>query len=136
MYLSGHWFLYGKPIFYQRFLYFIKEVISLVSRLGDDGEEISSSWNEVCESFDEMGLHENLLRGIYAYGNDNKIHFLFSNHPVLFTHWCRQYFHFLVVVYLCVSAKLFMPNLGDSFSGILESSRIVWLLMHSWLELC
>eukprot|EP00250_Pteridium_aquilinum_P007886 c17513_g2_i1 orf=195-743(+) len=36
--------------------------------LTGDGEEISSTWNEVCESFDEMGLHENLLRGIYAYG--------------------------------------------------------------------
>ncbi|KAI5072397.1 hypothetical protein GOP47_0012503 [Adiantum capillus-veneris] len=36
--------------------------------LTGDGEEISSTWNEVCETFDEMGLHENLLRGIYAYG--------------------------------------------------------------------
>jgi hypothetical protein len=36
--------------------------------LTGDGDEVSSTWNEVCESFDEMGLHENLLRGIYAYG--------------------------------------------------------------------
>jgi translation initiation factor 4A len=27
-----------------------------------------SEWEEVCESFDEMNLHENLLRGIYAHG--------------------------------------------------------------------
>lgn len=25
-------------------------------------------WNEVCERFDDMGLHEKLLRGIHAYG--------------------------------------------------------------------
>ncbi|KAI5078794.1 hypothetical protein GOP47_0006465 [Adiantum capillus-veneris] len=36
--------------------------------LTGEGDEISSTWNEVCETFDEMGLHENLLRGIYAYG--------------------------------------------------------------------
>lgn len=27
-----------------------------------------SDWTEVAETFDSMGLHENLLRGIYAYG--------------------------------------------------------------------
>jgi len=27
-----------------------------------------SDWTEVAETFDAMGLHENLLRGIYAYG--------------------------------------------------------------------
>ena len=43
---------------------------SLYSLTGD-GDEVSSTWNEVCESFDEMGLHENLLRGIYAYGKPN-----------------------------------------------------------------
>merc|ERR1711957_757241 len=29
---------------------------------------IESNWDEVCESFDEMELREDLLRGIYAYG--------------------------------------------------------------------
>lgn len=27
-----------------------------------------TEWEETFESFDQMGLHENLLRGIYAYG--------------------------------------------------------------------
>jgi hypothetical protein len=34
----------------------------------DGGDEVFSTWDEAFESFDEMGLHENLLRGIYAYG--------------------------------------------------------------------
>nr|ACN40838.1 unknown [Picea sitchensis] len=32
------------------------------------GEELYSTWEEVHETFDSMGLQENLLRGIYAYG--------------------------------------------------------------------
>jgi len=27
-----------------------------------------TEWEESFDSFDQMGLHENLLRGIYAYG--------------------------------------------------------------------
>ena len=30
--------------------------------------EYFTEWNESFESFDQMNLHENLLRGIYAYG--------------------------------------------------------------------
>jgi translation initiation factor 4A len=30
--------------------------------------EISTNWDQVVESFDEMGLRDELLRGIYAYG--------------------------------------------------------------------
>merc|ERR1712205_215351 len=33
-----------------------------------EGEDAISTWDEVHETFDAMGLHENLLRGIYAYG--------------------------------------------------------------------
>jgi translation initiation factor 4A len=33
-----------------------------------EGDVIESNWDEVSESFDEMGLHDMLLRGIYAYG--------------------------------------------------------------------
>ncbi|KAL5208093.1 hypothetical protein ABZP36_032528 [Zizania latifolia] len=33
-----------------------------------DTEEFFTSYDEVYESFDDMGLQENLLRGIYAYG--------------------------------------------------------------------
>ncbi|RYR42264.1 hypothetical protein Ahy_A08g038731 [Arachis hypogaea] len=36
--------------------------------LGDDGQEFFTSYDEVYDSFDAMGLQENLLRGIYAYG--------------------------------------------------------------------
>eukprot|EP00850_Spirogloea_muscicola_P004162 SM000017S02902 [mRNA] locus=s17:1048436:1054210:+ [translate_table: standard] len=36
--------------------------------LAGEGEDFISTWEEVHESFDVMGLHENLLRGIYAYG--------------------------------------------------------------------
>ncbi|THU48835.1 hypothetical protein C4D60_Mb06t03170 [Musa balbisiana] len=36
--------------------------------LNADGQEFFTSYDEICESFDDMGLHENLLRGIYAYG--------------------------------------------------------------------
>ena len=34
----------------------------------NDKDDMISDWEEVAESFDQMGLHENLLRGIYAYG--------------------------------------------------------------------
>eukprot|EP01025_Chloroclados_australasicus_P060374 TRINITY_DN7737_c0_g1_i1.p2 TRINITY_DN7737_c0_g1~~TRINITY_DN7737_c0_g1_i1.p2 ORF type:complete len:490 (-),score=49.25 TRINITY_DN7737_c0_g1_i1:217-1557(-) len=34
----------------------------------DSGGEFFKEWNESCNSFDEMGLNEQLLRGIYAYG--------------------------------------------------------------------
>jgi translation initiation factor 4A len=30
--------------------------------------DIESNWDQVCETFDDMGLDENLLRGIFAYG--------------------------------------------------------------------
>ena len=33
-----------------------------------DEEEIVSNWEEKVESFDELGLKEELLRGIYGYG--------------------------------------------------------------------
>ncbi|WVZ01404.1 hypothetical protein V8G54_027473 [Vigna mungo] len=36
--------------------------------LSADGEEFFTSYDEVYDSFDAMGLQENLLRGIYAYG--------------------------------------------------------------------
>ncbi|GMY36337.1 eukaryotic initiation factor 4A-2-like [Fagus crenata] len=36
--------------------------------LSADGQDFFTSYDEVFESFDAMGLQENLLRGIYAYG--------------------------------------------------------------------
>ena len=38
------------------------------SRISGDAQEFFTSYDEVHESFDAMGLQENLLRGIYAYG--------------------------------------------------------------------
>ena len=35
--------------------------------MGVDGM-IESNWDQVTESFDDMGLHQQLLRGIYGYG--------------------------------------------------------------------
>lgn len=32
------------------------------------GETFFTEWEETFESFDQMNLHENLLRGIYGYG--------------------------------------------------------------------
>lgn len=37
-------------------------------RLSSDGQDFFTSYDEVYDSFDAMGLQENLLRGIYAYG--------------------------------------------------------------------
>jgi translation initiation factor 4A len=34
----------------------------------EDNEKFFTEWEETFDSFDQMGLHENLLRGIYAYG--------------------------------------------------------------------
>lgn len=37
-----------------------------------EGNEFYTEWTESYESFDQMNLHENLLRGIYAYGAYSK----------------------------------------------------------------
>lgn len=37
-------------------------------RLTADGQDFFATYDEVYDSFDAMGLQENLLRGIYAYG--------------------------------------------------------------------
>ena len=36
--------------------------------MGEGEGTFYTEWEESFESFDQMGLHENLLRGIYAYG--------------------------------------------------------------------
>ncbi|KAF5818888.1 putative RNA helicase, DEAD-box type, Q [Helianthus annuus] len=36
--------------------------------ISTDGQDFFTSYDEVYDSFDAMGLQENLLRGIYAYG--------------------------------------------------------------------
>ena len=40
----------------------------IVNRLTAEGQDFFTSYDEVYDSFDNMGLQENLLRGIYAYG--------------------------------------------------------------------
>jgi hypothetical protein len=35
---------------------------------GAEAQAFFTEWEESFDSFDQMGLHENLLRGIYAYG--------------------------------------------------------------------
>lgn len=44
------------------------EFLFNLCRLNTDGQEFFTSYDEVYDSFDSMGLQENLLRGIYAYG--------------------------------------------------------------------
>ncbi|CAA6672583.1 unnamed protein product [Spirodela intermedia] len=39
-----------------------------MKELTEDGQDFFTSYDEVYETFDAMGLQENLLRGIYAYG--------------------------------------------------------------------
>lgn len=42
-------------------------IIPGLGRIGE-GDTFYTEWEDTYESFDQMGLHENLLRGIYAYG--------------------------------------------------------------------
>lgn len=44
-------------------------------RLSSDGQDFFTSYDEVYDSFDAMGLQENLLRGIYAYGESVLLHY-------------------------------------------------------------
>jgi len=46
-------------------------------RIAADGDEFWTSYDEVYDSFDAMGLAENLLRGIYAYGEFNLLFSIF-----------------------------------------------------------
>jgi len=39
-----------------------------MTKLGPNGQEFFTSYDEVCESFGAMRLRENLLTSIYAYG--------------------------------------------------------------------
>lgn len=42
--------------------------IATLCRATSDGQDFFTTYDEVYDSFDSMGLQENLLRGIYAYG--------------------------------------------------------------------
>lgn len=53
----------------------IIEMAAVVEKAGEpvvttsEGDvEVSSNWEDVCPTFDDMNLKEDLLRGIYAYG--------------------------------------------------------------------
>ena len=66
-----------------------REEREMKTHAGDGGAEgmgvdglIESNWDQVCESFDDMGLHQQLLRGIYGYGFEKPsgtYHYLFSH---------------------------------------------------------
>lgn len=58
----------GKAIFYVLLMSIPNAWFSCGNRLSSDGQDFFTSYDEVFESFDAMGLQENLLRGIYAYG--------------------------------------------------------------------
>jgi hypothetical protein len=78
------------------------------SRLGSDGQDFFTSYDEVFESFDAMGLQENLLRGIYAYGMSDLALFSFFLFFINsdFPSWCilmRKYIEPVYVPYLWVS---------------------------------
>lgn len=47
-------------------LFFQSSKNSKKKQNAEGGGEFYSEWEETAESFDQMGLHENLLRGIYA----------------------------------------------------------------------
>ena len=77
-------------------------------RLGSDGQDFFTSYDEVFESFDAMGLQENLLRGIYAYGMSDLALFSFFLFFINsdFPSWCilmRKYIEPVYVPYLWVS---------------------------------
>jgi len=54
--LRAKWYLITLPLY-----------VHVIQEHGET-EEFFTSYDEVFESFDDMGLQENLLRGIYAYG--------------------------------------------------------------------
>lgn len=69
--LCDAWILY-----YIFFCYY--NALKLKNRLSADGQEFFTSYDEVYDSFDAMGLQENLLRGIYAYGMTSDVSFVSS----------------------------------------------------------
>jgi hypothetical protein len=58
--------LYYYIIIYIKFCNF--NILEINHRLSPDAQEFITSYDEVHDTFDAMGLKENLLRGIYAYG--------------------------------------------------------------------
>lgn len=56
-------------------------------RLNAEGQDFFTSYDEVYDSFDAMGLKENLLRGIYAYGQLK----IFCRYSFLVLDLCTDY---------------------------------------------
>jgi hypothetical protein len=87
----------------------------LVCSLNAEGDDFISTWDEVHETFDVMGLHENLLRGIYAYGTGLSIKL--NGTFLIFGNMCTSDSHYLVKLLdnfisfscmWCVCVKLFL----------------------------
>jgi len=79
--LRAKWYLITLPLY-----------VHVVQEHGET-EEFFTSYDEVFESFDDMGLQENLLRGIYAYGR-LEVCFVLAYLP--FT-WYSSYHQFFAV---------------------------------------
>lgn len=39
-----------------------------IERIDEEKDGFKTNWDKIVESFDDMGLKEDLLRGIYGYG--------------------------------------------------------------------
>lgn len=61
------------------------QLISLCVCSSQDNNEFYTEWEESFDSFDQMQLHENLLRGIYAYGK----HHLVAISLLVRVFWCK-----------------------------------------------
>ena len=46
----------------------VYSLLCLILSSGEDAEVFDTNWTQHVESFDEMGLKKELLRGIYAFG--------------------------------------------------------------------
>jgi translation initiation factor 4A len=64
-------------------LYKVYNLLATYRQQGE-GDEFWTSYDDVCESFDAMGLQENLLRGIYAYGMQKNMYLPIFYTPVIF----------------------------------------------------
>lgn len=91
----------------------------ILCRLSSEGQEFFTSYDEVHDSFDAMGLQENLLRGIYAYGR---------------CRWYRMLFAFLFDARLhpCIVVIIYIsgPELHCSYSSFLAFEFLVLQLAH------
>ena len=85
---------------------------SYACSMGEGGEGFFTEWEDSYDSFDQMNLHENLLRGIYAYGeavcvahNDQPPGSLF-----LSSHWLKSRIWALLTICSLLPAGFEKPS--------------------------